>query len=58
MFNGVLTFKDKVHTMRGIQDRYRLNYLRKQKKQSDHFKELLEQAIIAYKAERRKIQER
>ena len=57
VFNGALSFKDKVQTMRCIQDRYRLNYLRKQKKQSDHFKELFEKAIISYKADRRQIQE-
>ena len=44
--------------MRGIQDRYRLNLLRKQKAQADHFKELFERAVITYKADRRAVQEK
>lgn len=43
--------------MRCIQDRYRLNYMKKQKAQAFHFKELFEKAIITYKADRRQIQE-
>lgn len=39
--------------MRGIQDRYRLNYLKKQKRQAENFKEILDRAIIVYKADRR-----
>ena len=43
--------------MRCIQDRYRLNYLKKQKKQAEHFRDLFDKAVISYKADRRKIQE-
>ena len=39
--------------MRCIQDRYRLNYLKKQKVQAENFKEIFDRAVIVYKADRR-----
>ena len=53
VLNGALTFKSKVQTMKCIQSRWKLNYLKLQKKQADHFKEIFEKAIITYKADRR-----
>ena len=44
--------------MKCIQCRYKLNYLKSQKKKAEHFKEVFENAIIKYKADRRQIQEK
>jgi len=57
VFNGAVIAKQKIQTMRCIQDRYRLNYLKKQKKQAEHFRDLFDKAVISYKADRRKVQE-
>ena len=58
VFNGALAFRDKLQTMKCIQCRYKLNYLKSQKKKAEHFKEVFENAIIKYKADRRQIQEK
>ena len=57
VFNGAWQVKEKVRTMRCIQNRWQLNYHKKQKAQAEHFKEMFERAVIAYKADRRKLQE-
>ena len=57
VFNGALVAKKKLQTMKCIQDRYRLNYLKKQKQQALDFKDIFEKAVILYKADRRQIQE-
>lgn len=57
VFNGAFILKQKIHTMRLVQDLFRWNQHKKRERRAEHFKGLFEKAIISYKADRRKIQE-
>lgn len=56
-FNAALIAKKKLHRIRFIQDRYRFIYKRRQRIQREHFNEVFEKAIVAFKADKRFILE-
>lgn len=57
VFNAAFTAKEKLRTFKCVQARYKFNYLKRQKKQAVHFRDMFERAIIVYKADRRQLQE-